>query len=141
MFFLQFFKDEGCNKMTCACGAKMCYICKAAIKDYDHFYGQVNMVIPVAYVSCMVLKGGEATVTRTCPLWSDNKAIHEEALAKAAEEAREKLKQENVTLDIDPLKGIAKPAAKQTKEEVKEGLFKKWYNMKAEVRFHKLILF
>ena len=101
----------------------------------------MNMVIPVAYVSCMVLQGGEATATRTCPLWSDNKAIHEEALAKAAEEAREKLKEENVTLDIDPLKGIAKPAAKQTKEEVKEGLFKKWYNMKAEVRFHKIIVF
>ena len=88
-----------------------------------------------------MVQGGEATATRTCPLWSDNKAIHEEALAKAAEEAREKLKEENVTLDIDPLKGIAKPAAKQTKEEVKEGLFKKWYNMKAEVRFHKIILF
>ena len=57
----------------------------------------MNMVIPVAYVSCMVLKGGEATATRTCPLWSDNKAIHEEALAKAAEEAREKLKQESFT--------------------------------------------
>ena len=37
--------------MTCACGAKMCYICKAAIKDYDHFYGQVNMIFPAAYVS------------------------------------------------------------------------------------------
>ena len=81
----------------------------------------------------MVVQGGEATATRTCPLWSDNKAIHEEALAKAAEEAREKLKQENVTLDIDPLKGIAKPAAKQTKEEVKQGLFQEWYNMKAQV--------
>ena len=68
-------------------------------------------------------------------MWSDNKAIHEEAIAKAAEEAREKLKQENVTLDIDPLQGIAKPAAKQTTEEVKQGLFQKWYNIKAEVRF------
>merc|ERR1712025_459074 len=55
------------------------------------------------------------------------------AIAKAAEESRKKLKQENVTLDIDPLQGIAKPAAKQTKEEVKQGLFQKWYNMKAEV--------
>ena len=81
------------------------------------------------------MQGGTATETQTCPLWSDNKAIHEEAIAKAAEEAREKLKQENVTLDIDPLKGIAKPAAKQTKEEVKQGLFQRWYNMKAEVRF------
>ena len=27
--------------MTCTCGAKMCYICKAKGVDYDHFYGQV----------------------------------------------------------------------------------------------------
>ena len=85
-------------------------------------------------VLIMVLQGGVASKTRTCPLRSDAKVIHEEAVAKAAEEAREKLKQENVTLDIDPLKGIAKPAAKQTKEELKQGLFQKWYNTKAEVK-------
>ena len=124
--------------MTCTCGAKMCYICKAEGVDYDHFYGQVMFILlmHLSQARCtLVLQGGEATAKRTCPLWSDNKAIHEEALAKAAEEAREKLKQENVTLDIDPLKGIAKPVAKQTKEEVKQGLFTKWYNMKAEVIF------
>ena len=82
-----------------------------------------------------VLQGGEATATKTCPLWSDNMAIHEEELAKAAEEARQKLKQDNVTLDFDPLKGIGKPAAKQTKEQIREGLFKKWYSLKAEVGF------
>ena len=38
----QFFKEEGCNKMICNCGAKMCYICKAKGVEYDHFYGQVN---------------------------------------------------------------------------------------------------
>ena len=79
------------------------------------------------------LQGGEATTTRTCPLWSDNKAIHEEEVAKTAEEARQKLKQENITLDFDPLKGIAKPAAKQTKEQMREGLFQTWYSLKAEV--------
>ena len=31
--------------MTCACGAKMCYICKAKIVNYDHFYGQVKLKI------------------------------------------------------------------------------------------------
>ena len=24
----------------------MCYICKAQIKDYNHFYGQVTITIP-----------------------------------------------------------------------------------------------
>ena len=38
---MQFFKEEGCNKMTCQCGAKMCYLCKEKVTDYSHFYGQV----------------------------------------------------------------------------------------------------
>ena len=54
-------------------------------------------------------------------------------MAKVAEEEREKLRQDKVTLDFDPLKGISKPAAKQTKEEIRQGLFQKWYSLKAEV--------
>ena len=38
----KFFKEEGCNKMTCQCGAKMCYLCKEKVTDYSHFYGQVR---------------------------------------------------------------------------------------------------
>jgi hypothetical protein len=33
----KFFKTEGCNKMTCSCGAKMCYVCRQPVKDYNHF--------------------------------------------------------------------------------------------------------
>ncbi|RZB39362.1 hypothetical protein BDFB_012772, partial [Asbolus verrucosus] len=33
----QFYKESGCNKMTCVCGAKMCYICGQAVQDYKHF--------------------------------------------------------------------------------------------------------
>ena len=93
---------------------------------FELFFIQLNTSI--------FLQGGEATATRTCPLWSDNQAIHDEELAKVAEEEREKLRKDKVTLDFDPLKGIAKPAAKQTKEEIRQGLFQKWYSLKAEVR-------
>lgn len=34
-----FIKESGCNKMTCKCGRKMCYLCKEAITGYDHFGG------------------------------------------------------------------------------------------------------
>ena len=51
-----FIKEEGCNKMTCVCGAKMCYLCKKPVgDDYSHFYGQ----------------GGSPGPTNKCYLWED----------------------------------------------------------------------
>jgi len=93
----KYFKEEGCNKMTCPkpnCGAKMCYLCKQPVKDYTHFYGQ----------------GGSPTATKTCPLWTDNQRLHEQEIANAAAKAKEELAKSNLTLKHDPTKGIAAPA-------------------------------
>ena len=95
----KYFKEEGCNKMTCpkpGCGAKMCYLCKQPVKDYTHFYGQ----------------GGAPTATKTCPLWTDNKRLHEQEVANAAAKAKEELQAQNPNLKLkhDPTKDIRMPA-------------------------------
>ena len=36
----KFIKESGCNKMSCECGALMCYLCRQPVKDYSHFNGQ-----------------------------------------------------------------------------------------------------
>eukprot|EP00079_Xenopus_tropicalis_P038831 XP_017952602.1 PREDICTED: E3 ubiquitin-protein ligase RNF216 isoform X3 [Xenopus tropicalis] len=30
-------KAEGCNRLSCRCGAQICYLCRAPINGYDHF--------------------------------------------------------------------------------------------------------
>lgn len=34
----EFTRIDGCNKMTCVCGAKSCYLCRQRVQDYTHFY-------------------------------------------------------------------------------------------------------
>ena len=87
-----FVKADGCNKMTCDCGASMCYLCRQPVKDYKHFFGQ----------------GGVAQPGQTCPLWSDNNSIHERDVARGALEAKSEMDKENpeVKLKHDPAAGI-----------------------------------
>ena len=91
---VKYFKEEGCNKMTCprpGCGAKMCYLCKAQVTDYTHFYGQ----------------GGVPDKKRTCPLWTESKKLHEQEVAEAAAKAKEELRRKNIQLVHDPTAGLA----------------------------------
>ncbi|KAH8046609.1 hypothetical protein JL720_16335 [Aureococcus anophagefferens] len=71
----KFFKSDGCNKMTCACGAWSCYVCRAPIpKDvgYKHF-----------------ARRRTATTVRKCRLYTDDAEDERAALAEAAAKARE----------------------------------------------------
>ncbi|XP_025831279.1 uncharacterized protein LOC108735577 isoform X2 [Agrilus planipennis] len=85
---LKFVKSDGCNKMTCSCGATMCYICNNPVIDYKHFNGQ----------------GG--TNFELCPLYSDTDKLHVENILKSANEAKAELGKEN--LKIDPTADLQK---------------------------------
>ena len=114
----KFFKVEGCNKMTCKCGAKMCYLCKKEVKDYSHFYGQ----------------GGAPTATKTCPLFSDNDKIHKMELSKAAKEAKQELQEANIILSVDPTKDvIALEDLEESVDTKRERLFKRWLEVSTRV--------
>lgn len=95
---MKFIKEDGCNKMTCRCGALMCYVCGKPVDGYNHFNGQ----------------GG--TNYELCPLYSDTEKLHLDAVRKTGEEAKEEIKQKNpsVQLKHDPLTGLPKPKQKDT---------------------------
>ena len=60
----RFTKDEGCNKMICPkCKTIICYICRKVIPSnvgYSHFWRENGVCPP-----------------NKCPLWVDNKALHD----------------------------------------------------------------
>ncbi|XP_050458717.1 uncharacterized protein LOC126855281 isoform X2 [Cataglyphis hispanica] len=78
-----FFKEEGCNKMTCLCGAQMCYICDKPVTSYGHFQGQ-----------------GVRNST-LCPLWSDDRRMNAESVIKVCQETLKHIKQKNPEVDIN----------------------------------------
>ncbi|XP_077271584.1 uncharacterized protein LOC143902499 isoform X2 [Temnothorax americanus] len=78
-----FFKEEGCNKMTCVCGAQMCYICDKPVTDYKHFQGQ----------------GAERS--NLCPLWSDDRRMNAESVIKVCKETVKQIKEKDPKIDIN----------------------------------------
>ncbi|CAB4054228.1 RNF216 [Lepeophtheirus salmonis] len=66
----KFFKEDGCNKITCTCGTNICYLCRKVIKTgYKHFYGQ-----------------GADAQPGMCPLFSNNEKLMENDVARGAAE-------------------------------------------------------
>ncbi|XP_014204374.1 uncharacterized protein LOC106636490 [Copidosoma floridanum] len=86
----QFYKEEGCNKMRCPCGALMCYVCDRPVQGYNHFNAQ----------------GGANS--NLCPLWSDDRRLNAEAVRKVAEEVKNSILKQNPNLKIDTEKLLPK---------------------------------
>ncbi|XP_028670234.1 E3 ubiquitin-protein ligase RNF216 [Erpetoichthys calabaricus] len=81
-------KSEGCNRMSCRCGAHMCYICRAPISGYNHFCQHART------------PGAPCRICSKCSLWSDptqdDERIIHELQQEAEEELKKKLPDQNV---------------------------------------------
>lgn len=80
-------KSEGCNKITCGCGAKFCYVCRTSIKNYEHFCQTPHC----NHQSC-----------RKCPLYSTDEQ-DEQAMRVAGQAAVARSGAAAEKVDIDKL--------------------------------------
>jgi hypothetical protein len=79
--------------MTCSCGTKSCYICRAIITDYNHFDQT-----PHHHRTLVPNANGR------CPLYSHNDELHVKNVIAAGEKAKEELTKKGVNLKHDPTK-------------------------------------
>lgn len=80
-----FIKDSGCNKITCGCGTKCCYLCSATIRDYSHF--------------CQVPHCTHKQNCKSCPLYSNDAQDAARAMRKAGLDAAQKVDAEAGIVD------------------------------------------
>ncbi|XP_076679447.1 uncharacterized protein LOC143374821 [Andrena cerasifolii] len=77
-----YFKEDGCNKITCSCGALMCYICDKPVEGYEHFN---------------VDRRG---YSHPCPLVSDNNLINNATVEAVAKKTIEYIRQKDPNVKL-----------------------------------------
>ncbi|XP_004705606.1 E3 ubiquitin-protein ligase RNF216 isoform X1 [Echinops telfairi] len=100
-------KSEGCNRMSCRCGAQMCYLCRVSINGYDHFCQHPRS------------PGAPCQECSRCSLWTDPTEDDEkliEEIQKEAEEEQKRKNGENTFKRIGP--PLEKPPEKVQRIEV-----------------------
>ena len=97
----KFLKEEGCNKMTCPCGASMCYLCRQPVKDYDHF---------------------SENDPKKCPLWMESEVVHAKEVQNAAKSAKAELEAARPGFQFkhDPTAALPMASAEAIKREKKK---------------------
>uniref|UniRef100_A0A8C3JJ36 Ring finger protein 216 n=1 Tax=Calidris pygmaea TaxID=425635 RepID=A0A8C3JJ36_9CHAR len=90
-------KSEGCNRMSCRCGAQMCYLCRAAINGYDHFCQHPRS------------PGAPCQDCAKCSLWTDPTEDDEKIIQEIQKEAEEEQRKKN---GENSFKRIGPPAEK-----------------------------
>ncbi|XP_078414740.1 E3 ubiquitin-protein ligase RNF216 isoform X1 [Cetorhinus maximus] len=73
-------KSEGCNRMSCRCGAQICYLCRAPINGYDHFCQHPRS------------PGAPCRLCKRCSLWTDPKEDDERLIREIQSEAENEQK-------------------------------------------------
>ncbi|KPP77431.1 hypothetical protein Z043_103147, partial [Scleropages formosus] len=76
-------KSEGCNRMSCRCGAFMCYLCREPINGYNHFCQHARS------------PGAECRHCKKCSLWTDPTQDDERIIQEIQKQAEAELQKKN----------------------------------------------
>ncbi|MGH0137968.1 UNVERIFIED_CONTAM: hypothetical protein FKN15_064945 [Acipenser sinensis] len=76
-------KSEGCNRMSCRCGAHMCYLCRAPINGYNHFCQHARS------------PGSACRQCQKCSLWTDPTQDDEQIIKDLQTEGENELRKKD----------------------------------------------